>query len=185
MLTGLCPALMAAPYQPSLLRLLHGFTAVLALLAWLSGLLLFMGFDGRLLRLPGVVDGEWILRHGQIGALLSGLLLLFMPVALRLGWRALRRPTNVLPLLALLLAVLSGRQMEPAWLLDHGQLAPVYGLHLLAWLLLLLAVPLHLLAIRRRGGRPLALSMLSLRLRGGDGPAQWPRQLLRPLGGRS
>ena len=43
---------MPRPYQPSLLRLLHGATALLALAAWLSGLVVYSSFDGRWGRLP-------------------------------------------------------------------------------------------------------------------------------------
>ena len=41
-----------APYQPSLLRLLHGVTALLVLGAWLSGLFVYSRYDGRWGRLP-------------------------------------------------------------------------------------------------------------------------------------
>ena len=43
---------MPRPYQPSLLRLLHGATALLVPLAWLTGLLVYSASDGRWGRLP-------------------------------------------------------------------------------------------------------------------------------------
>ena len=43
---------MPRPYQPSLLRLLHGPTALLVPLAWITGLLAYSAHDGRFGRLP-------------------------------------------------------------------------------------------------------------------------------------
>jgi hypothetical protein len=85
-------------------------------------------------------------------------------------------------LLALLLALASGLLMNENWL-RRGQLGhAVYHLHLLGWLLLSAAVLWHGLAQLRRGGPALALSMLQLRIRPGDGPAHWPVQVRRFFG---
>jgi hypothetical protein len=170
---------MAVPYQPSLLRVLHGATGLLVAIGWITGLLLLGGFDGRWGRLPFSLDGEWIELHGRVGLLLALVLLLFVPYALTLGAGRLRRFANSLPLLALVLAVGSGLQMETEFLLNHASTPLPYALHLTAWLLLAVSVPLHLIAAVRRGGWPLAASMLSLRLLPHDGPLHWPGQLLR------
>jgi hypothetical protein len=170
---------MAVPYQPSLLRVLHGATGLLVAIGWITGLLLLGGFDGRWGRLPFSLDGEWIELHGRVGLLLALVLLLFVPYALTLGAGRLRRFANSLPLLALVLAVGSGLQMETEFLLNHASTPLPYALHLMAWLLLAVSVPLHLIASVRRGGWPLAASMLSLRLLPHDGPLHWPGQLLR------
>jgi len=61
---------MPRPYQPSLLRLLHGLTALLVPLAWLTGLLVYSAADGRFGRLPFTLPGEWIDIHGTVGVLL-------------------------------------------------------------------------------------------------------------------
>lgn len=172
---------MASPYQPSLLRLLHGATAVLVGLAWITGLLLLGGLDGRFGRLPWSFDGELIERHGQLGVALILVMLPFTAYALTLGAARLRRAGNLLPLLALALAVGSGLLMQEDWLVDRRGIAPIYGVHLTAWLVLALAVPAHLIAGLRRGGWPLNASMLSLQLRPGDGPLHWPGQVLRFL----
>jgi hypothetical protein len=169
---------MAAPYQPSLLRVLHGASAVLVAIGWITGLLLLGSFDGRWGRLPFTLDGEWIEWHGRVGLLLALVLLLFVPYALTLGAGRLRRFVNSLPLLALLLAVGSGLQMESEFLVNHATTPLPYALHLTAWLLLAVSVPLHLIGAVRRGGWPLAASMLSLQLRTHDGPLHWPGQLL-------
>ena len=170
---------MAVPYQPSLLRVLHGATAVLVAIGWITGLLLLGSFDGRWGRLPFTLDGEWIELHGRVGLLLALVLLLFVPYALTLGAGRLRRFANSLPLLALVLAVGSGLQMESEWLVNRATTPLPYALHLTAWLLLAVSVPLHLIGAVRRGGWSLAVSMLSLRLLPHDGPPHWPGQLLR------
>ena len=104
---------MARPYQPSLLRLLHGLIALLALA------------------------------------------------------------------LALALAVGSGKLMQEDWL-RQGELHHwVYSLHLLAWLLLAVAVLSHLGRVLQLGGLPLARSMLHPAIQRGDQPRDWPAQLGR------
>ena len=111
---------MAAPYQPSLLRLLHGATALLVSLAWITGLLLLGGLDGRFGRLPLSIDGEWIERHGQLGVALALVLLPFTAYALTLGAARLRRAGNLIPLLALALAVGAITNLVLGWLLGPG-----------------------------------------------------------------
>jgi hypothetical protein len=170
---------MARPYQPSLLRLLHGGTAALALVAWGSGLLVYNRYDGRWGRLPFTPPGEWIDIHGTLGVVLLPVALLFGLYALSLGWRRLRRPANALPLLALSLAVGSGKLMQEDWLRDGELQHAVYGVHLLAWLVLALVVLAHLGSLWRLGGQPLLRSMLSLRTRAGDLPGDWLGQIRR------
>ncbi|MFM7085764.1 MAG: cytochrome b/b6 domain-containing protein [Cyanobium sp.] len=172
---------MARPYQPSLLRLLHGITALLVPLAWLSGLLVYSRHDGRLLRLPLSLSGDWIDIHGTIGVLLWPVALLFVLYAISMGRARLRQPANAIALIALLLAVGSGKMMQEEWLrigaLDHW----IYSLHLVAWLLIAVAVALHLIAAWRRGGMPLLRSMASRSVRSNDRPGDWPRQIQRAL----
>ncbi|MEB3332553.1 MAG: cytochrome b/b6 domain-containing protein [Synechococcaceae cyanobacterium] len=177
---------MARPYQPSLLRLLHGATALLVPLAWLSGLVVYSLYDGRFGRLPLLGgasrgSGEWIDIHGSIGVLLWPLALLFVLYALTAGRSRLRQPANAVALLALVLAVGSGKLMDEDWL-RQGQLQHiVYSVHLLGWLGIALAVPLHVAGVLQRGGLPLARSMASLRLHANDRPGQWLSQLRRGL----
>ncbi len=79
---------MPRPYQPSLLRLLHGATALLVPLAWLTGLLVYSTYDGRFGRLPFSLAGEWIDIHGTVGFLLWPLaLLLHVPGTLPIWQR--------------------------------------------------------------------------------------------------
>ncbi|MFM8604022.1 MAG: cytochrome b/b6 domain-containing protein [Cyanobium sp.] len=173
---------MARPYQPSLLRLLHGATALLVPLAWLTGLVVYSCYDGRFGRLPwfnapGGTAAEWIDIHGTVGVLLWPVALLFGLYALSAGRARLRQPANALALVALALAVGSGKLMQEDWLRD-GQLEPlVYSVHLLAWLLIAGAVAAHVGSVLRRGGVALAASMASLRLRSGDLPGDWYAQI--------
>lgn len=176
---------MARPYQPSLLRLLHGANALLVPLAWLTGLLVYSTYDGRFGRLPFTLPGEWIDRHGTVGVLLWPIALLFGLYALTAGRPRLRQPVNAIALLALVLAVGSGKLMDEDWLRDGRLQHAVYSVHLLAWLLIALAVVLHVAAVLQRGGWPLARSMASVQLRAGDLPGQWFGQIRRSLKGQT
>lgn len=152
---------MARPTQPGLLRVLHGTTALAVLGCWLSGLVVYSTYDGRWGRLPFTVPGNWIDIHGSLGVVLLPLAVLLAAYALTKGRRRLRRPTNAIPLLALGLAIGSGKLMQEDWP-RTGQLHHVvYSLHLLAWLLIGAAVATHLWGVLRLGGWPLAQSMLS------------------------
>lgn len=168
-----------SPYQLSLLRSLHGATALVVLGCWLSGLVVFCRHDNRWGRLPLQLPGDWIDIHGSLGVVLLPLAVLLLAYALCKGRRVLQRPSNAIPLLALALAIGSGKAMQEHWL-RNGELHHLaYQLHLLAWLLLALAVLIHLWGSWHRGGWPLLRSMLSTRTRPGDRPADWPAQLRR------
>jgi hypothetical protein len=168
---------MPRPYQPSLLRLLHGATAVLALGAWATGLLVYSRFDGRWGRLPLALSGEWIDIHGSVAVVLWPVALLFVLYALTLGRQRLRHPANGLALLALVLAVGSGKGMVEDWLEDGELGHVVYTVHLLAWLTLAAAVLAHVGSVWARGGRPMLASMASLKLRARDQPGDWFGQI--------
>jgi hypothetical protein len=113
--------------------------------------------------------------------LLWPIALLFGLYALTAGRPRLRQPANALALVALVLAVGSGKLMDEDWLRESQLQQPVYSVHLLAWLLIALAVALHVAAVLRRGGLPLARSMASLKLRSRDRPGDWPAQMLAAL----
>ena len=176
---------MPRPYQPSLLRLLHGATALLVPLAWLTGLLVYSRYDGRFGRLPFTLGGEWIDIHGTVGVLLWPLALLFALYALTAGRLRLRQPANALALVALVMAVGSGKLMNEDWLRDGQFHHLVYSVHLFAWLLIALAVTLHVVGVLQRGGWPLARSMASVQLRPGDLPGNWFDQIRRSFKVRS
>lgn len=169
------------PYQPSLLRLTHGLTALLVLAAWLSGLFVYSRYDGRWGRLPFIPGGNWIDLHVQAGFLLLPLGLVFAAYAFSLGRARLKRSTNAMALGGLVLAVATGKLMDEDWLRD-GQLHHLaYSLHLVAWVLIGLAVLVHVADSLRLGGLPLLASMASTSLRQGDRPGDWPGQVRRFL----
>jgi len=105
--------------------------------------------------------------------------------ALTAGRLRLRQPANALALVALMLAVGSGKLMDEDWLRDGQFQQVVYSVHLLAWLLIALAVTLHVASVLQRGGLPLARSMASVQLRPGDLPGNWFDQIRRSLKVRS
>jgi len=108
--------------------------------------------------------------------------------ALSAGRLRLRQPANALALVALValvLAVGSGKLMDEDWLRDGQFQQLVYSVHLLAWLLIALAVTLHVASVLQRGGLPLARSMASVQLRPGDLPGNWFDQIRRSFKGRS
>ena len=75
----------------------------------------------------------------------------------------------------------TGKLMQEDWLRD-GQLHHLaYSLHLVAWLLIGLAVVLHVGESLRLGGTLLLASMASTTLRPGDLPGDWPEQVRRFL----
>lgn len=168
-----------SPYQPSLLRLLHGAVAILVPLAWLSGVMVLANHDGRWIRLPAPVPGDWIDIHGTVGVGLWPLALLFVAYALVVGRARLRQPANAAALIGLVLAVTSGKLMQEDWL-RSGQLNHFpYHLHLLAWLLISGAVAWHVGAVIARGGPSLANSMFRLHMRDNDTPRHWLAQVTR------
>jgi hypothetical protein len=77
--------------------------------------------------------------------------------------------------------VATGKLMNEDWL-RNGELHHLaYGLHLLAWLLIGLAVLLHVGESLRLGGVPLLASMASTAMRTGDRPGDWPAPVQRWL----
>ena len=170
---------MPRPYQPSLLRVLHGAVAALVAAAWISGLIVYSLHDGRWGRLPWQPGGDWIDIHGSVGVLLWPLAIAFGLYALSLGRARLRHPQNTAALLALTLAVGSGKLMSEDWLRQGELNGAMYSIHLLAWLLIGAAVLWHVSGVLRRGGLPLARSMASLQARANDRPGHWPGQIAR------
>jgi len=163
----------------------HGATVLLVPLYWISGVLVYFRHDARLVRLPFSLDGEWVDIHGTVGVLLWPPALLFALYALTAGRLRLRQPANALALVALVMAVGSGKLMDEDWLRDGQFHHLVYSVHLFAWLLIALAVTLHVVAVLHRGGLPLARSMASVQLRPGDLPGNWFDQIRRSFKVRS
>lgn len=184
---------LAMPYQPSLLRLLHGVSAAVAGLASVNGFLINNHYDGRFGRLPLGGSEEVVDLHGDLGGLLQWVLIPFALYSLTLGVRRLcrsadlgrmvgslparQRLTNTAALLSLAAAGLSGLPMNDVWLMDGDLNQFWYVLHLTSWLVLTFAVMGHLLVLGLSGGWQLLGSMLTLDLRSSDRPRHWPHQI--------
>ncbi|MFN7715640.1 MAG: cytochrome b/b6 domain-containing protein [Pseudanabaenaceae cyanobacterium] len=186
------------PYQPVLLRILHGTIALLVIAALISGFWIYNTYDKRWgsLPLPTLADIQGI--HGTIALIF----LLFLPVfalysfhigyrrlvqgqSLRqlkevgkpIWWISLQRLVNTLMLVATTFAVITGRMMKEEWL-PAGQINHQWYLgHLAAWLIMLISLALHLLMGAKVGGIPLLTSMVSWRVQSNDIPTAWFQSL--------
>lgn len=177
------------PYQPLLLRILHGVNGLLVLGALVTGFWVYNTYDGRFGRiaLPTLGDIQGV--HGTIALTFllffplfaiysfhAGQRRLLQPDSLKqlaqigqpIGWISLQRLVNTLILIASVLALISGRLMKEEWL-PRGELYHVaYSAHLLAWLTMAICLLLHILMAARVGGMPLLLSMVDTKTRSND-----------------
>lgn len=181
------------PYQPLLLRILHGFTGLFLVAAILTAYWTYDTYDRRWGGfLPIFQDIEGI--HGTFGlwtllifpafaiyAFHRGQRRLIQPDSLGklaqvgrpIWWYTLSRITNTLALVALTFALFSGKMMDDTWL-PKGELTHFwYYAHLTAWVIMVSAIGLHLLMNAKVGGAPLLLSMLTWQFRDKDRPALW------------
>ncbi len=185
----------ALPYQPLLLRLLHGATGISVVLALVSAYWTYDTYDGRWGRIPlptyPAIEGI----HGTFGLWSLLVFPVFLVYAVHRGqrrlvqpdwlqqlpqvgkpiwWYTLNRLTNTIALLALAFALFSGKMMGSDWLpqgeLNHGW----YYAHLVSWGIMVAAIALHLLINAKVGGAPLLLSMVARTIREKDHPRHWP-----------
>lgn len=188
----------AQPYQPLLLRILHGVTGVCVIAATLTAYWTYDTYDGRWggLSLPKLQEIEGI--HGTFGLFALLVFPLFALYAFHRGqrkliqpdslaalsqtntpawWYTLHRFANTLIILALTFALFSGKMMDETWL-PKGELNHLwYLVHLIAWVVLVSSLALHLLMSAKVGGVPLLWSMLHWRFRTQDSPILWRSHL--------
>lgn len=88
-------------------------------------------------------------------------------------WYTLHRITNTIALLALALAVISGKFQDENWLRVGETHHLWYNIHLVAWGIMIVAIALHVLMAARVGGVPLLLSMANSQIRPSDHPRLW------------
>jgi len=185
------------PYEPLLLRLLHGVTGLSTIAAIVTAYWTYDTYDGRLGSfLPKIPAMEGI--HGTFGlyALLSlpPLLLyachrgagrLAQPDSVAklsqldrpIGRYSLHRLINTAMLLALTFAVFTGKMMDVYWL-PLGELQHAwYTAHLISWVVMVLAIAAHLLSGLAIGGVPFLQSIWHRRYRRGESPKLWRSQL--------
>jgi len=186
------------PYQPFLLRVLHGLTGLFLIAAILTAYWTYDTYDGRWGRIPLPVYkdiesihgtfGLWTLlvfpafifyafHQGQKRLIQSDSLSKLAQVGKPIWWYTLNRVTNTLAMLALTFALFSGKMMDETWLpkgeLHHGW----YYAHLISWMVMVGAIALHLLMNAKVGGSPLLLSMLIWEFRDKDSPILWPTHI--------
>ncbi|MEM8503978.1 MAG: cytochrome b/b6 domain-containing protein [Cyanobacteria bacterium P01_D01_bin.1] len=182
------------PYQPLLLRILHGLTGFFLIAATLTALWTYDTYDGRWinLHLPAYLDIEGV--HGTFGLYTLLIFPAFVVYAFHRGrerlvqpnaltsltqvgkpvwWYTLNRLTNTFALVALTFALFSGKMMDETWLpkgeLDHAW----YYAHLAGWVVMVVAIALHVLLNAKVGGVPWLLSMFSRQFRKVDSPRFW------------
>ena len=182
------------PYQPLLLRILHGLTGLFLIAAILTAFWTYDTYDGRWGKLPLPYYPEIEGLHGTFGLFTLLVFPLFVVYAFHRGqkrllqpdslaklhqvgkpvwWYTLNRFSNTLIILALTFALFSGKMMDEKWL-PNGELdRPWYYAHLISWVIIVVCIALHLLLNAKVGGLPLLLSMLNWRFRAKDSPALW------------
>lgn len=179
------------PYQPLVFRLIHGVSAVIAVLAIVTSFWVYNNFDGRFGRLPLPDINDIIGIHGTFGLIfllvLPALALysfhvgqkrLIQPDSFKklaqlgkpAGWYSLQRIVNTLMLFAATFSVVTGRMMKEEWL-PSGELNHIwYSLHLIAWIVLVCCLAAHLLMSAKVGGCSLIVSAFSFKYRPEDSP---------------
>lgn len=183
------------PYQPLLLRILHGLTGLFLIAAILTAFWTYDTYDGRWGGIPlpsfQAIEGIhgtfglytllifpafvlYAFHRGQQRLVQPGSLTTLARVGTPIWWYTLNRFTNTFTLLALTFALFTGKMMDETWLpkgeLDHAW----YYAHLIAWGVVVSAIALHLLMNAKVGGAPLLLSMLNWKFHHRDSPALWP-----------
>ena len=182
------------PYQPVLLRLLHSVIALLVFAALITGFMVYDRFDKRFgtLNLPIVPNTQGI--HGTIALTFLVLLPLFALYCFHIGsrrlvqsqsliqlkefnkpiwWVSLQRLTNTIMLLSATFAVITGRMMKEEWLPSKELNHVWYIGHLVSWVLMILAIAMHLLMSAKVGGFPLLISIYNWKVRSEDMPKSW------------
>jgi hypothetical protein len=186
----------SGPYQPVLLRISHGAIALLTVLALVSGFWVYNTYDKRWgsFTLPKLATIQDL--HGTIALTFLLTLPFFALYSFHLGyrrlpqeqsftqlkqlgtpawWISIHRFTNVLMLLSVTFASLTGRMMQEKWLpageVDHQW----YLAHLVAWVCVFVSLALHLLIGAKVGGVPLLVSIFNWRMRNEDTPHAWFR----------
>lgn len=183
------------PYQPLILRTLHGLNGICVILAMITAFWTYDTYDGRWGRLPlpkyEAIEGI----HGTFGLWALLLFPFFVVYVFRRGnkkliqpdffekmttkmghplwWYSLHRLVNTLIMFSLSFALFSGKMMDEKWL-PRGELNHFwyYG-HLLSWVILLAFILIHILMSAKIGGTSLLLSMLDWHFRPSDNPRQW------------
>ncbi|PZU96144.1 MAG: cytochrome B [Pseudanabaena sp.] len=191
------------PYQPVLLRILHGAIALLTFAALITGFMVYDRFDKRFgtLSLPEIPNSMGI--HGTIALTFLIVLPIFALYCFHLGdrrlvqaktlsnltaevgkpvwWISLQRLVNTCILLSATLAVITGRMMQEIWLPNKDLTQVWYSGHLFSWALMIVSIAMNLLMNAKIGGWTLLLSIYNWKVRAEDTPQKWFERLsLKP-----
>ncbi|MBD2450785.1 cytochrome b/b6 domain-containing protein [Nostoc sp. FACHB-152] len=184
----------SVPYQPLLLRMLHGVSGILAIAAIITGFLVYNTYDGRFGKIPFPQQGDIQGIHGTFALFFLIVLPAFALYSFHAGnkrliqknsweqisqvgqpiwWVSLQRLANTLMLIASVFSVISGRMMKEEWL-PAGEIHHIwYSLHITAWAVIVCCLAIHILMSTKVGGAPLLLSMFSWQVRPEDSPSNW------------
>lgn len=186
------------PYQPSLLRFLHGVNALIALLAIITSFWVYNTFDGRLIKLPLPEINDIIGIHGTFGLAFLLMMPAFALYSFHVGhkrlvqsdslakltqigkpiwWYSLHRIVNTVMLIAATWALITGRMMKEEWLPTRELDQIWYQLHLAGWVILVVCLVMHLLMSIKVGGLSLIVSMFEFKYCPEDSPATWLQQI--------
>lgn len=191
-------------YQPLLLRLFHGINSFLVIACVITGFLVYDSWDGRFGKLGLTVENRSLIDiHGTFAFVLFFVFLGFLIVSIKIGrnrlvksddlgkltnkvgeniwWYRLHRIVNTTILLSAILSIGSGKLQDENWL-PNGEMNHFwYYVHLIGWLIMLLAIATHLLMSAKVGGMPLILSMFETKYRPQESPKLWPEKIRRWL----
>lgn len=175
------------PFQPLILRLIHGTHALLVLVGVITGFWIYNTWDKRFgyLSLPNANQSLYyfhidlenylyiILPAFAIYSLWAGRHRLLQPNSLKqlrhigkpIWWYTLHRIVNTGLLTTSGIALVSGKAM-----IHNGVLKGIltdfwYSLHLVSWVAIVFLFTAHLLMIIKVGGMPLMLSIVNLKIR--------------------
>jgi cytochrome b561 len=184
------------PYQPFLLRLLHGINALLVIGAAITGFLVYDSWDGQFGKLGLTLKNrELIDIHGTFGFFFLPIAIAFTIYSIRAGsrrllqpdsvsqlaqvgkpiwWITLQRLANTLMLLAAIFSLSSGKFQDENWLPNGENNHIWYYIHLIAWCGIIASLAIHILMSIKVGGIPLILSMVDAKIRAEDSPKKWP-----------
>ena len=183
------------PYQPLFLRVSHALNAFLVLGAFITGFLVYDSYDRRFGGLGLTEEKRSLIDiHGTFGFFLLFVYLVFLVYSLiaqrkkliqgntlqtltqtnkPAWWYTLLRISNTLALIAVSLAVISGKFQLEDWL-PNGELNHLwYFAHLIAWVIILFSIMIHVLMAIKVGGIPLIISMYNTHYRPQDHPKLW------------
>ncbi|MEO1593039.1 MAG: cytochrome b/b6 domain-containing protein [Cyanobacteria bacterium J06632_22] len=187
------------PYQTLIFRSLHAGQGSLAILGVLTGYWLLNTWDPHLSHLPlPTAPNRVIDLHDDIGGLFTGALGLFVIYSVWAGrrrlvqskslkqlakvgkpiwWYTLHRIVNTSLLLLGGLVVISGEALDDDAMVQGISSDWAYGLHVFAWLGIVVLTVLHVLLSLKVGGIPLLRSVVSVKVRPKDWPKYWPQRL--------